>query len=127
MPLFSPWYLFFFFFYTIVQSVTTSVLKYKGLFGSSIFSKYSGNTLVSKNIEVSNTLRCLGPMNTVFYKLKYCTKTRDFCHNRNFTPDHFFCKLQYWTKLHCPGTQILQYWNTVVLEKLSSQLGLKKR
>ena len=37
----------------------------EGLFWGALFSKYSVNTSVSKNTEVLNTLKCLGPMNIV--------------------------------------------------------------
>ena len=37
----------------------TGTLRDPGSVGSSTFFKYFNNTSVSKNIEVSNTLRCL--------------------------------------------------------------------
>ena len=44
--------------------------------GAPFFLKYFDNTSVSENIEVSNTLRRLDQMNTIAYKLKYCTKLK---------------------------------------------------
>jgi hypothetical protein len=74
------------------------------------------NTSVSRNNEVSNTLRRLDLANTSVLKTEVSSKTSFFCLIGDFSPNPFFPKMKYSVKLKYSlprhvNTMVLEYFN----------------